>query len=29
VNQIDCRDPNALLVGEVLNWRVQKIVLKP
>jgi hypothetical protein len=29
VNQIDCRDPNALLVGEVLNWRVQKVVLKP
>ncbi|HXA50644.1 MAG TPA: peptidyl-alpha-hydroxyglycine alpha-amidating lyase family protein [Candidatus Acidoferrum sp.] len=29
VNQIDCRDPNTLLVGEVLNWRVQKIVLKP
>ncbi|MDE3164283.1 MAG: hypothetical protein KGN36_00610 [Acidobacteriota bacterium] len=29
VNAIDCRNPNELLVGEVLNWRVQKIVLKP
>lgn len=29
VNSIDCRDPNTLLVGEVLNWRVQKILLKP
>ena len=29
VNSIDCRDPNSLLVGEVLNWRVQKILLKP
>jgi DNA-binding beta-propeller fold protein YncE len=29
VNSIDCRNPNELLVGEVLNWRVQKIVLKP
>lgn len=29
VNSIDCRDPNSLLVGEVLNWRVQRIMLKP
>jgi hypothetical protein len=29
VNAIDCRNPAELLVGEVLNWRVQKIVLKP
>jgi DNA-binding beta-propeller fold protein YncE len=28
VNQLDCRDPNALLVGEALNWRMQKITLK-
>lgn len=28
VNAIDCRDPNLLLVGELLNWRVQKIQLK-
>jgi DNA-binding beta-propeller fold protein YncE len=29
VNQIDCRNPNTLLVGEVQNWRVQKVTLKP
>ncbi|MBS1855188.1 MAG: 6-bladed beta-propeller [Acidobacteria bacterium] len=29
VNSIDCRNPNELLVGEILNWRVQKILLKP
>jgi len=28
VNQIDCRNPNELVVGEVLNWRVQRISLK-
>ncbi len=27
VNQIDCRNPNSLLVGELGNWRVQKISL--
>ena len=27
VNQIDCRDPNKLLVGELTNWRVQKLTL--
>ncbi len=29
VNAIDCRNPNELLVGEILNWRVQRIMLKP
>ena len=29
VNSIDCRNPNELYVGEVANWRVQKIRLKP
>jgi hypothetical protein len=29
VNEIDCRNPNELLVGEELNWRVQKITLRP
>ena len=28
VNQIDCRNPNELVVGEVLNWRVQRVSLK-
>ncbi len=28
VNQIDCRNPNELLVGEVLNWRVQRVTFK-
>jgi hypothetical protein len=27
VNEIDCRDPNKLLVGELTNWRVQQISL--
>jgi hypothetical protein len=27
VNSIDCRDPNTLYVGELMNWRVQKITL--
>jgi hypothetical protein len=27
VNQIDCRNPNTLYVGEVTNWRVQKLTL--
>jgi len=27
VNEIDCRRPNELLVGEVQNWRVQKLTL--
>jgi DNA-binding beta-propeller fold protein YncE len=28
VNEIDCRRPNELYVGEVLNWRVQKLSLR-
>ena len=27
VNEIDCRRANELLVGELMNWRVQKITL--
>ena len=27
VNQIDCRSENELFVGEVGNWRVQKLTL--
>jgi sugar lactone lactonase YvrE len=27
VNQIDCRNPNTLYLGELTNWRVQKITL--
>lgn len=29
VNAIDCRSEHELLVGELGNWRVQKVVLKP
>jgi DNA-binding beta-propeller fold protein YncE len=28
-NQIDCRSENELLVGEIGNWRVQKLNLRP
>ncbi len=28
VNQMDCRNPNELYVGEVLNWRVQRLTLR-
>jgi DNA-binding beta-propeller fold protein YncE len=28
VNQIDCRNPNQLLIGETQNWRVQRLTLK-
>jgi hypothetical protein len=28
VNEIDCRNPNTLYLGEVGNWRVQKVTLK-
>lgn len=28
VNSIDCRNANELLVGELANWRVQKLTLK-
>jgi DNA-binding beta-propeller fold protein YncE len=29
VHEIDCRNENELLVGEITNWRVQKLTLKP
>ena len=29
VNSIDCRTENELLVGELSNWRVQKLTLRP
>ena len=29
VNSIDCRNENELLVGEMINWRVQKLTLRP
>jgi DNA-binding beta-propeller fold protein YncE len=29
VNAIDCRHPNELVVGEITNWRVQRIRLRP
>jgi DNA-binding beta-propeller fold protein YncE len=29
VHEIDCRNPDQLLVSEITAWRVQKIVLKP
>jgi sugar lactone lactonase YvrE len=29
VNAIDCRSENELFVGEVMNWRVQKLSLRP
>jgi hypothetical protein len=28
VNEIDCRNPNMLYVGELTNWRVQKLTLR-
>jgi hypothetical protein len=28
-NSIDCRNENELLVGEMANWRVQRLTLKP
>ena len=28
VNEIDCRNPNELYVGELTNWRVQRINIK-
>lgn len=27
VHEIDCRNPNELVVGEITNWRVQKLTL--
>ena len=29
VNEIDCRSENELFVGEIGNWRVQKLTLHP
>lgn len=29
VNALDCRNDNELYVGELANWRVQKLILKP
>ena len=29
VNGIDCREENDLLVGELGNWRVQRVTLQP
>jgi len=29
VNSIDCRNENELLVGEMINWRIQKVSLRP
>ncbi len=29
VHEIDCRNENDLLVGEITNWRVQKLTLRP
>jgi len=29
VHEIDCRNPNELLVAEITAWRVQKVVLHP
>jgi len=29
VHEIDCRNPNELYVGEITNWRVQKLMLHP
>jgi len=29
VHEIDCRNPDELLVSEITTWRVQKILLKP
>src|SRR5262245_12257938 len=28
VHEIDCRDPNGVIVGELTNWRAQKLMLK-
>jgi DNA-binding beta-propeller fold protein YncE len=29
VTEIDCRNPNELYVAETMNWRIQRITLKP
>ena len=29
VHEIDCRNPNEIIVAEIESWRVQKLILKP
>jgi DNA-binding beta-propeller fold protein YncE len=29
VHEMDCRSENELYVGEITNWRIQKLILKP
>jgi hypothetical protein len=29
VHNLDCRNPNELILGEIESWRVQKFVFKP
>jgi hypothetical protein len=29
VHEIDCRNENEIYVGEISNWRVQKLTLHP
>jgi hypothetical protein len=29
VHEIDCRNENEIYVGEISNWRVQKLILHP
>ena len=29
VNEIDCRNPDQIYVGELTNWRVQRLILHP
>jgi DNA-binding beta-propeller fold protein YncE len=29
IHEIDCRNPNEIYVGEITNWRVQKLTLHP
>lgn len=29
VHEMDCRNPDELYVGEITNWRVQKLALHP
>jgi DNA-binding beta-propeller fold protein YncE len=29
INSMDCRNENELLVGEMINWRIQKVTLRP
>jgi hypothetical protein len=28
-NSLDCRSENELLIGEMTNWRVQRVTLRP